>query len=294
MTTPVAVEPVEANQRKYGPCGSRATVLYWLSNVAGNGCSIISFTVLSSSKYTGELHSPAMSYSVAGMILAWAFSGLLLAYRFMQCGRVDVARMSDIARKVLLGIHVGVFLFAFAAAVDARSRAMTCKLPLHAASRSVVGVSIIIGAARLGPHDTSALCVRCDGCSRRSTRAKPHAPPCAAADAASPRASAPHVSTSTRGGSAWPASCCARARARCVPCSEGAAETPDCNSTAAACHDDAGASCMRDALRMARSSHARGGRAGAARAGDQHTECMRVRAASTEEAASRHGKARRR
>jgi hypothetical protein len=117
MTTPVAVEPVEANQRKYGPCGSRATVLYWLSNVAGNGCSIISFTVLSSSKYTGELHSPAMSYSVAGMILAWAFSGLLLAYRFMQCGRVDVARMSDIARKVLLGIHVGVFLFAFAAAV---------------------------------------------------------------------------------------------------------------------------------------------------------------------------------
>ena len=118
-------------------------MLYWLSNVAGNGCSIISFTVLSSSKYTGELHSPAMSYSVAGMILAWAFSGLLLAYRFMQCGRVDVARMSDIARKVLLGIHVGVFLFAFAAAVASGtiSADLPADVPDNYAQRVRIGCS---------------------------------------------------------------------------------------------------------------------------------------------------------
>ena len=51
------------------------------------------------------------------------------------------------------------------------------------------------------PEDTLMLCVRSAACSRRSTRAKPHAPPCAASEGAPPTASAPHVSMSTCGGS---------------------------------------------------------------------------------------------
>ena len=55
----------------------------------------------------------------------------------------------------------------------------------HAASASSVAAPSAAPAARtLAPRGTSALSMRSAACSSRSTRAKPHAPPKAASDAA--------------------------------------------------------------------------------------------------------------
>ena len=93
-------------------------------------------------------------------------------------------------------------------------------------------------ATVLAPHDTSVLCVRSAGSSRRSTRAKPHAPPFASLDGALPKASTPLVHTGVRGTFARPAICCASKRMRSVPRDEGAVDPLPVRTSAIACHED--------------------------------------------------------
>merc|ERR1712185_892516 len=111
-----------------------------------------------------------------------------------------------------------------------------CEPPIHAASVSLVGASVVAGATRCSPREWSVLCVRSDGCSRRSTRAKPHAPPCAASEGEPREASAPPlVAITTRGGGGWVVAWWARARARWLACSEGEAEASEVRRAATTC-----------------------------------------------------------
>eukprot|EP00964_Phaeocystis_antarctica_P020365 scaffold11254_cov67-Phaeocystis_antarctica.AAC.2 len=92
-------------------------------------------------------------------------------------------------------------------------------------------------AAALLSRGTSALSTRATGCSRRSTRAKPQLPPCAAPDSApapapSRTATAPLVSSSSGGGGIVRHSSCARRTADCMPRTHGA--TPSVVSSSSA------------------------------------------------------------
>ena len=92
-----------------------------------------------------------------------------------------------------------------AAAVCRRSRDERIAFATQASSASLTamafesnaGIAIELNA----PRDTSTLCARSPLCSRRTTRARPHTPPCAASDAApEPSADAtcaPQVTTSS-------------------------------------------------------------------------------------------------
>eukprot|EP00964_Phaeocystis_antarctica_P115651 scaffold79633_cov69-Phaeocystis_antarctica.AAC.2 len=127
-----------------------------------------------------------------------------------------------------------------------RNRAPWRRPPAHATSDSAPPLppddaasdsNAPTAAATLASRGTSALSTRAAGCSRRSTRAKPQLPPCAAPDSAPepalPRtATAPLVSSSSGGGVAVRHSSCARRTADCTPRTHGA--TPSAASSSSA------------------------------------------------------------
>eukprot|EP00964_Phaeocystis_antarctica_P051516 scaffold30060_cov60-Phaeocystis_antarctica.AAC.2 len=127
-----------------------------------------------------------------------------------------------------------------------RSRAPWRRPPAQATSDSALppppddaasNSSAQTAAAALASRGTSALSTRTDGCSRRSTRAKPQLPPCAAADSAPAHAphrtaTAPLVRSSSGGGGAVRYSNCARRTADCTPRTHGA--TPSAASSSSA------------------------------------------------------------
>ena len=81
---------------------------------------------------------------------------------------------------------------------------MKCAPLFCADSDSVVDVSVRVIAPSVASHETSKLCMRSAGCSSRSTRANPHAPPFAALEHMHPKASTPLVSRRIRVGSMSP------------------------------------------------------------------------------------------
>eukprot|EP00964_Phaeocystis_antarctica_P008137 scaffold4392_cov76-Phaeocystis_antarctica.AAC.2 len=127
-----------------------------------------------------------------------------------------------------------------------RSRAPWRRPPAQATSDSALppppddaasDSSAPMAAAAPASRGTSMLNTRADGCSRRSTRANPQLPPCAAPDSApapAPHrtATAPLVSSSSGGGVAVQHSSCARRTVDCTPRTHGA--TPSAASSSSA------------------------------------------------------------
>eukprot|EP00966_Prymnesium_polylepis_P268073 6192878-Prymnesium_polylepis.1 len=89
---------------------------------------------------------------------------------------------------------------------------------LHTTSASMEAAHIASNATESAPRDTSLLCTWSAACSSRSTRAKPHAPPCAASVASTPR-----VTTNTCAGDETAAICWTSATPASMASTEGAA-----------------------------------------------------------------------
>ena len=120
--------------------------------------------------------------------------------------------------------------------IPIRTRSLATKRWLCAVSGSAAPVAASGNSAKLGSHRKSVLCVHIAGSSRRNTRAKPHAPPCAEVKTGMPIEDVPCVKMVMEGILAKSTTRCVRLSKVCMAHNEGAADTFVVRHSKAACH----------------------------------------------------------